>query len=117
MGSARKGEVVRFLERFKTVVGDRGLDFVWRPFNRATLRELGLTKRNCQDAILALTVAHYSAGPAPDHDRAGEVWVFGKRIAGRVVYIKLKLASVDGTSIAKCISFHEAEYPLMYPFD
>ena len=115
---AGQDDVAKFLKEFKDeIVSGRGLDVVWRAVNRSGLRELGLTNRNRQDAILALTVTHYSAGPDPDHDRAGEMWIFGKRIAGREVYIKLKLAYVDGTRIAKCISFHRAEYPLTYPFD
>ena len=117
MGSASEDEVVRFLERFKKVVGDRGLDVVGRDVNRAGLRELGLTKRNRQDEILDLAVSDYSAGPEADHDLPGQLWIFGKWVAGWEIYIKLKLASVDGTWIAKCISFHEAEYPLMHPFD
>jgi hypothetical protein len=117
LGPASEDKVARFLERFKEVVGDRGLDFVWRSVNKATLRQLGLTKRNCRDDILSLTVSNYCAGPEADYDLPGQVWIFGKRIADREIYIKLKLSCVEGTSIAKCISFHEAEYPLRYPYD
>jgi hypothetical protein len=45
----------------------------------------------------------------------GEIWEFGKRIGGNDVYIKLKIAQVGNDKIAKCISFHKAEFPLSYP--
>lgn len=65
--------------------------------------------------MLGLSVADYSAGPKPDRDRGGDIWEFGKDIDGYEVYIKLKVASVDDAMIAKCISFHIAQYPLKYP--
>jgi len=41
---------------------------------------------------------------------------FGKEIEDYEVYIKLKIANFDDRSIAKCISFHIANYPLRFPF-
>jgi len=37
-------------------------------------------------------------------------------IEGKEVYIKLKIADVGRGKIAKCISFHEAEFPLCFAF-
>jgi hypothetical protein len=56
-------------------------------------------------------------GPEPDkdHSRGGAIWVFGKTIKGHEIYIKLKLAEVNGKSLAKCISFHKANLPITYP--
>ena len=58
----------------------------------------------------------YCKGPQPDKDRPGDIWVFGKEIAGSEVYIKLKIAQAGTHKIAKCISFHAAEYPLGCPY-
>ncbi len=55
-------------------------------------------------------------GPDDDRDRPGKVWVFGRHIEGREVYgWKLKLATVGKEVIAKCLSFHPAEFPLCFP--
>ena len=58
----------------------------------------------------------YCDGPKPDKDRPGEVWEFGKLMEGKDVYIKLKIAHVERVKLAKCISFHEAERALCFPF-
>jgi hypothetical protein len=112
----RKEEVRRFLRVFKKAALRRGIDFIpRREFLEARVR-LGLTTRNCKDEIVALTVDDYCEGPSPDRDRPGDVWVFGKKMSGTDIYIKLKLASVEGQTIAKCLSFHQAGYPLCFPF-
>jgi len=51
-----------------------------------------------------------------DFLRIHQIWVFGKKIDDKEVYIKVKIAQVGTDKIAKCISFHIAEYPLSYPF-
>lgn len=77
---------------------------------------LGLTKANCRDEILNLTIDDYCEGPDPDRDMPGEVWVFGINTSGTDIYIKLKLAPVGSQTIAKCLSFHPAKHPLRFPF-
>jgi hypothetical protein len=111
-----KGAVRLFLRAFKQALrGDR-LHLVERPENIDTLRTLGLTKSNCEDEILSLSVLDYSSGPDPDADRPGYFWVFGITIAHREVYIKLKLVELEDRAIARCLSFHFAREPLIYPF-
>jgi len=111
-------QVAIFLKEFKKIMTEtegRGLDIVNRQENLASLLGLGLTKKNAEHEILSLSVSDYCSGPDPDEDREGNIWVFGKKIRESEVYIKLKIAEVDGVKIAKCISFHIAEYPLGYP--
>jgi len=111
-----QSKVSTFLTEFKSIVTEgRGLDVVPRLVNRDALVKLGLTEAIRRAEILGLSVADYCDGPKEDRDRPGEVWEFGKIIGGKQVYIKLKIATVAGNRIAKCISFHEAEYPLKYP--
>ena len=43
-----------------------------------------------------------------------EMWVFGKDVKEREVYIKITLGYQNGQTI--CISFHLAEHPMRYPF-
>jgi hypothetical protein len=111
----KEGEVSLFLKEFKQVARARGIDFIPRQEFISTLTLFGITRRNCQDEVLSLSVEDYCQGPDDDRDRPGKVWVFGRRIEGREVYIKLKLAKVGDEMIAKCLPFHHAEFPLCFP--
>ncbi len=109
-------QIHRFLIKFKkAVTQDSGVMLVPRHDTRATLSHLGITKRNLEEILLTLPVDNYSRGPEADRDKVGDIWVFGKQICGYEIYIKLKVAEVSGTKIAKCISFHIAKYPMEYP--
>jgi hypothetical protein len=109
-------DVRKFLKEFKKIVAVRGLDVIPRRENINALAELGLTKKNRQDEIMTLSVADYCAGPEPDRDKPGHIWIFGKKIGGKEVYIKLKIAQAGKDKIAKCLSFHAASYPLCFPY-
>jgi len=109
-------DVRQFLLKFKQIAASgNGVVLVPRKSTRPTLIELGLTKRNVEAILLSLSVADYCKGPEADRDRPGEMWFFGKEVEGKEVYIKLKVAKVGGNDIAKCISFHFAQYPLKFP--
>jgi len=113
----RKNLARLFLKEFKGIATHgRGIDIVNRRKNLESLAELGLTRRNCVDEILNLSATDYCGGPEPDTDRPGEIWEFGKTILGKQVYIKLKIAQAGNEKLAKCISFHIAEFPLCFPF-
>ena len=116
MNEEKSQAIVDFLTQFKNImVTGRGLDVVPRSENKQALLELGLTAKNRFDEILSLTVSNYCEGPLEDRDRPGHVWCFGKLIDKKEVYIKLKIATVEGITVAKCLSFHIAKYPLNYP--
>ena len=109
-----------FLKRFKKIASRSGIYFVPRDINLLSLAELGLAKKNAKDIILTLSVNDYCKGPLKDKNRAGDVWVFGKRVMDSDIYMKLKLAMVANKSgkrkeMAKCISFHIASHPLVFP--
>ncbi len=80
------------------------------------LAKLGITKKNLREEIMILSVENYCEGPEPDRDRPGDIWVFGKQVGTEEIYIKLKIAQVGQEKIAKCLSFHAANFPLCYPF-
>ena len=62
-----------------------------------------------------ISVQDYVDGPIIDElNKIREMWVFGKDVKEREVYIKITLGYENGQTI--CISFHIAEYPLIYPF-
>jgi hypothetical protein len=113
-----QGAVRKFLLDFKqaATTGNSGIFIAPRKgVTRQTLRQLGLTKHNLEETLLGLSVVDYCKGPEQDRDQPGDVWVFGKRIKGQELYIKLKVAQVNGSYIAKCISFHPVEFPMRYP--
>lgn len=107
--------VREFLEEFKALVHENGLIVQNRQKNRDHLLQLGLTARQREGIVLDLSVADYSSGPTEDEYRPGQYWVFGKRLGGVEVYIKLKIAGPPEAEHPVCFSFHEAEHPLSYP--
>ena len=116
MDEAKREAIRRFLREFKQIsTAGRGIDIVDRKKNLQSLAKLGLTKKNCREVILNLSVDDYCDGPKPDKDRPGEIWEFGQLIEGNEVYIKLKIAQVGKVKLAKCLSFHVAEHPLCFP--
>ena len=118
MNKAKEALVRNFLKEFKKIATEgRGIDIVSRRKNIDSLVKLRLTKRNCKNEILSLSVSDYCDGPKPDKDRPGEIWEFGKSILGNDVYIKLKIAQAGKEKIAKCLSFHMAEFQLCFPFN
>lgn len=117
MSATSKSKANSFLKEFKEIItSGRGLVIIPRAETNATITMLGLTRKTVKIEILGLSVIDYSSGPSPDRDRAGDIWIFGKEIHGHEIYIKLKIAKVRDIKIAKCISFHEAEFSLKYPF-
>jgi len=113
----KQAEIRDFLLQFKKImVKGRRLDIVNRRENIEALAKRGLTKKNLREEIMTLSVRNYCEWPEPDRDRPGNIWVFGKQVGTEEVYIKLKIAQVGREKIAKCLSFHTANFPLCYPF-
>ena len=108
--------VRQFLSEFKDLIYASGLRIIDRIKNRDALLELGFTDKQRKDIILSLSVLDYSSGPIKDNLKPGDYWVFGKKIEGVDVYIKLKIAEQDDEEYAVCFSFHKSESPLKYPF-
>jgi hypothetical protein len=115
--TASQPQVNSFLKELKAIItSGRGLFMIPRASNNATITMLGLTRKTVELEILSLSTVDYSSGPEQDRDRPGDLWIFGKTINGHEIYIKLKIAEIKDTKIAKCISFHKAEFSLTYPF-
>jgi hypothetical protein len=83
--------------------------------NANTLTELEIRPIDREKVILGLTVDDYSEGPVEETlYRGSAMWVFGKNVKNREVYIKITMGLTGERVI--CISFHLAEYPIKYPF-
>lgn len=112
---ATKDEVQLFLNQMKEKIRVFGILYRDdRGKNLQTLIDLEITPKYRENVIIDLEVEDYSDGPIVDSlNKCGEMWVFGKDVKDREVYIKISLGK--GTN-ALCISFHIAEYPMKYPF-
>ena len=108
--------VRQFLYEFKSLILEKKLIVKDHVKNMESLLELGLTAKQREEIILALSTLDYSDGPIKDELKAGQMWVFGKHIEGVEIYIKLKIAGRPGNEYPICFSFHKSEYPLNYPF-
>jgi hypothetical protein len=112
-----KEEVATFLKDFKEKM--KFWDVLFRDErgkNTQALVDLELRPIERKMMLERLTVQEYSEGPIAEILYGGSaMWVFGKTIKKREVYIKITMGAV-GTSVI-CISFHLAEYKMNYPFN
>jgi len=111
----KASEVVQFLKEFHDKME------VWdvlyrddRGKNSQALADLEIIPIERTSILKKLNPQDYSEGPLKDILYGGsEMWVFGKEVKGKEVYIKITMA-FPGLSVI-CISFHFAEHPLLYP--
>ncbi len=116
MEKITKEQVQSFLEQFHTKL--KIYDILYldnREKNKKTLEELEIIPSYRKVVIESLKTEDYVEGPVIDTlNKLGEMWVFGKDVKGREIYIKIMLGAKNCQTI--CISFHIAEHPLKYPF-
>lgn len=91
-----KEDVQSFLELFHTKMKVFGLLFRDdRGKNQKALEELEIVPSYRRVIIENLTVEDYVEGPVVDTlNNLGEMWVFGKDIKGREVYIKIMISGL-----------------------
>lgn len=113
---AKREEVGIFLEELRVKIKIFGILFLdYRDKNQQTLLDLEIMPNSRKGIIASLKVEDYSQGPIEEKERGIKpMWVFGKIIKQKEVYIKISLGLENSNAI--CISFHIAEYPMNYPF-
>ena len=112
---ATRTEVERFLQQFKVKVDVFGVFFLNRDKNLNALNELGITPIERLSIVKSIEVEDFSDGPIKDQlNDFGEMWVFGKDVVDKEVYIKITLGKPNMSTIV--VSFHVSEYPLSYLF-
>lgn len=109
-------QVEAFLNELHTKMNIFGILFRDdRAKNKEALEQLNIVPSFRKIVIENLKAEDYVQGPVVDElNRLGEMWVFGKDVRGREIYIKVQIIGTTGQTI--CISFHLAEHPLVYPF-
>lgn len=113
---ATKDEVQAFLQDFKAKLAVWGIVFRdERGKNAQALLTLDITPVHREKVLKELGVTDYNEGPHEEKLYGGsDMWVFGKTVKNIEIYIKITLGFCGKQVI--CISFHEAERPLNYPF-
>lgn len=115
---ATQQEVRKFLQEFKVKMDIYGVIFrddrtVKK--NTNALLSLDILPNARREIIKNLVVDDYYQGPLDDTMYGiSSMWVFGKILKGKEIYIKVSMG-FDSTSVI-CISFHEAEHSITYPF-
>ena len=116
MSIATQSEIKNFLFKFKFFAQNlECFSVIERDKNLQSLAELGIFSYQAVNIILKLTYKNYSSGPEPDVDYPKHnVWKFGYNLDGEQIYIKL--TDDFSCNIAKCISFHKADFVISYPY-
>lgn len=111
---ATRNEVEQFLDQFKVKLDIWGIFFLDnREKNKETISFLNFRNMDRLNVVKSIEVEDYSEGPIKDQlNGFGEMWVFGKDVAGQEIYIKITLGRPGSSTI--CISFHIAEHPIQY---
>ena len=112
-----KDEVRAFLNEFHQKMKIWDILFISdkRAKNTQAIFDLEITSNERKKIIEQLTVEDFSQGPLEDKAYMGsDLWVFGKRVKGLEVYIKISMGSSRSTSVI-CISFHESEHEMKSP--
>lgn len=82
--------------------------------NAQALVDLELRPIERKNILGELDVKDYSEGPIEEKLYNGaDMWVFGKLVKKKEVYIKITMGAVNSAVI--CISFHLAEHKMQYP--
>jgi hypothetical protein len=109
-------EVGSFLKDFKEKM--KMWDVLFRDDrgkNIQALMELELRPIDRKAILEALEIKDFSEGPIAEKLYGGaDMWVFGKTVKKKEVYIKITMGAA-GTSVI-CISLHLAQHKINYPF-
>ena len=82
--------------------------------NSQALVDLELHPTERKTILEALETKDYSEGPLEEKLYGGaEMWVFGKIVKKKEVYIKVTMGAMNCSVI--CISFHLAQHKMKYP--
>ena len=122
MELADTSAVNNFLSQLREVIGKiNGFHFVDREKNLNSLYKHGLTLDIAKFYIKTLEVKDYWKGPEPDHKDYNNYdwWFFAREIntaLGKTLfYIKIRVET-RGRKQVICLSFHEADYPINFPY-
>ncbi len=108
-----KEEVERFLSQFFPKMDIWGIFFLNRDKNHDALAALGIVPKERERYVREIESDDYVETIISEIGM-GDMWVFGRDINCKEVYVKISLGSPNDKTI--CISFHEAESRIKYAF-
>jgi len=108
-----RADVEMFLRQFFPKVEVWGIFFIDREKNDAALKIMGITPKARETIIKSIETDDY-VETITDLTSWGDMWVFGKDVLDKEIYIKISLGHPNNKTI--CISFHEAEHIIDYAF-
>ena len=123
MSAEKYDEIKSFLIAVKTTLQrstDSGPTLTFstvREKNMNTLAKLEMETSDVSEVIMLLTPDDYCEGPLKDSKIIGDLWIFGKVVKKREVYIKLKLSGDVRGHCVRIISFHFPDKPMKYFLD
>ena len=126
---SKKREVIAFLEKLKELLGKEDFDIdsdltlikKKKPDDEEhstpyTLLDLNYDTWDVVERLKELTVAEYSETKIDKDDlNPPLLFVFGKDINGKLVYVKLKIKG-DQQKYVLCVSFHYAKDKMSFPY-
>ena len=116
MGKLTKEDVQSFLEQFHEKMKVFGIIYRDdRGKNQKALEELEIVPSFRKVVIENLTAEDYVEGPVIDTlNKLGEMWVFGKDVKNREVYIKIMISDYCGQTICISHPFRTPTFRLVY---
>jgi hypothetical protein len=110
-----KQEIEQFLNDLRDKIRFFEISFRPRDKNLQALADLDITAIKRLEYIMNLKAENYYAGPKPDtyNTTLPDYYEFGLQIKGVEVYIKISKGLPNKP--ADCMSFHPAEFPMIYP--
>lgn len=127
---SKKKEVISFLEELKALLGreyfDVDTDLLIIKKKKTgkdekystpyTLLDLEYNAEDVVERLKELTVEEYSETKIDTDDvNPLQLFVFGKDISGKLVYIKLKIKG-EQQKYVLCVSFHYAKEEMIFPY-
>lgn len=110
-------EVLEFLKKWKEALKNNTIEIVPREKNISSMKKMKIWNQLSTDILYNLELKNYSSGPVTDESIPDQdVWIFGFDFLKYEIYIKIKIYFCQGMWQGKCISLHEAEKHLSYPF-
>ncbi|HWA33960.1 MAG TPA: hypothetical protein VG737_07520 [Cyclobacteriaceae bacterium] len=120
-------QVESFLRDFRARMAEKGVVFTNSTKNSRGIFDLEITPAMRNKILMSLKATDYYRGPSMQSGWVGEAWEFGKAVNNKIAYIKVSMgvkktaAQPDQKVVAVarpviCISFHEAEKEITYPF-
>lgn len=112
-------QIEEFLKKTRECILKKQIRMIRRAKSMETLNQLGISINDAFTMIEELTFEDYYRGPSPERNPdfpPGDIWEFGLRESDNFseIYVKLKEEKPDSKML--CLSFHEAEYPIVYPY-